>query len=175
MSKRPTPTSREITFAQDDIIVSKTDPKGRINYANDVFCKVSGYAEQELLGQPHSLVRHPDMPRSVFQLLWQRIAGGEEIFAYVKNMARCGGCYWVFAHVTPSFGSDGSIVGYHSNRRSPDQAAIRRIEPIYRELLGIEAAQPDRKAGQQAGVRRLEEMLAAAGASYDELVFSITP
>lgn len=175
MSKRPTPTSREIAFAQDDIIVSKTDPKGRITYANDVFCKVSGYAEHELLGQPHSLVRHPDMPRSVFQLLWQRIAGGEEIFAYVKNLARCGGSYWVFAHVTPSFGSDGSIVGYHSNRRSPDQAAIQRIEPIYRELLGIEAARPDRKAGQQAGVRRLEEMLAEAGASYDELVFGITP
>lgn len=174
MSKRPTPTSAEITFPEDDIIVSKTDPKGRITYANDVFCKVSGYAEQELLGQPHSLVRHPDMPRSVFQLLWQRIGGGEEIFAYVKNMARCGSCYWVFAHVTPSFGSDGTITGYHSNRRSPDRPAIQRIEQIYRELLAVEAAQPDRKAGQQAGVRRLEETLAKAGASYDELVFGIT-
>lgn len=175
MSKRPTPTLREITFPQDDIIVSKTDPKGRITYANDVFCGVSGYTEDELLGQPHSMVRHPDMPRSVFQLLWQRIAAGEEIFAYVKNMAKCGGCYWVFAHVTPSFAPDGSIAGYHSNRRSPDRSAIARIEPVYRELLGVEAAQPDRKAGQQAGVSRLQELLAAAKVSYDELVFSITP
>lgn len=175
MSKRPTPTANEITFPEDEIIVSKTDPKGRITYANDVFCRVSGYVEDELLGQPHSLVRHPDMPRSVFQLLWQRIASGEEIFAYVKNMARNGDCYWVFAHVTPSFAPDGSINGYHSNRRSPDRSAIQRIEPVYRELLGVEAAQADRKAGQQAGVRRLEEILAAAKASYDELVFGITP
>lgn len=175
MSKRPRPTANEITFLEDEIIVSKTDPKGRITYANDVFCRVSGYAEHELLGQPHSILRHPDMPRSVFQLLWQRIESGEEIFAYVKNMARNGDCYWVFAHVTPSFAPDGSIIGYHSNRRSPDRSALQRIEPIYRELLNVEAAQPDRKAGQRAGVRRLEDMLTAAGASYDELVFSITP
>ena len=102
---RPTaaPTGRERMFGEDEIIVSKTDLKGRITYANSVFLRVAGYAEEDVLGQPHSMIRHPGMPRAVFKLLWETIAGGREIFAYVKNMARDGDHYWVFAHVTPSF------------------------------------------------------------------------
>ena len=102
---RPTvaPTGRERVFGEDEIIVSKTDLQGRITYANSVFLRVAGYAEEDVLGQPHSMIRHPGMPRAVFKLLWETIAGGREIFAYVKNLARDGDHYWVFAHVTPSF------------------------------------------------------------------------
>ncbi len=118
------PTGIERHFGEDEIIVSKTDLQGKITYANDVFIRVSGYSEEELIGAPHSLIRHPDMPRAVFKLLWDTLAAGEEIFAYVNNLAASGDNYWVFAHVTPSLGADGKVIGYHSNRRVPEPARV---------------------------------------------------
>lgn len=170
---RPTPTMTERTFGEDEIIVSKTDTKGRILYANEVFCRVGQYAEHELVGQPHSILRHPDMPRCVFQLLWDTIADGREIFAYVKNLAKSGDYYWVFAHVTPSYDQAGRIEGYHSNRRKPDAAAIQKIAPIYKLLLDEERRHDDRKKGQAAGVALLLKLLAEQGVGYDEFVFSL--
>jgi len=96
------PTGVESHFGDDEIIVSKTDPRGVITYANEIFIRVSGYSEEELLGAPHSILRHPAMPRCVFKLLWDTIQGGREIFAYVVNLAKTGNHYWVLAHVTPS-------------------------------------------------------------------------
>jgi PAS domain S-box-containing protein len=170
-ASKPTQTERQ--FGDDEIIVSKTDLKGRITYANDVFCRVGQYAEHELVGQPHSILRHPDMPRCVFQLLWQEIAAGREIFAYVKNMAKSGDFYWVFAHVTPNFDSAGKIAGYHSNRRRPERAALDKVIPLYQALLAEEARQPDRKQGQAAGFAMLQAQLAQIGMPYDEFVFSL--
>ena len=169
----PTPTKTERQFGEDEIIVSKTDLKGRITYANDVFCRVGQYTEHELVGQPHSILRHPDMPRCVFQLLWQEIAAGREIFAYVKNMAKSGDFYWVFAHVTPNFDQAGHITGYHSSRRRPDRAALDKVIPLYQALLAEEARQPDRKLGQAAGFAMLQAQLAQLGMPYDEFVFSL--
>jgi PAS domain S-box-containing protein len=169
----PPPTQTERSFGEDEIIVSKTDARGRITYANEVFCRVAMYKEHELIGQPHSIVRHPDMPRCVFQLLWDTIAAGNEIFAYVKNMARNGDYYWVFAHVTPSYNEKGEIDGYHSNRRRPSPEAIRKVEPLYRALLDEEQRQPDRKQGQAAGFAMMVKLLQDAGVSYEEFVFSL--
>ncbi len=167
------PTGRERSFSADEIIVSKTDAKGRITYANDVFCRVALYAEHELIGQPHSIVRHPDMPRCVFKLLWDTIARGEEIFAFVKNMARNGDHYWVLAHVTPSFAADGTILGYHSNRRLPDRAEVARIEPVYAALLAEENKHADRRAGLEAGHALLRAELGRRNLSYDRFLFSL--
>jgi PAS domain S-box-containing protein len=168
------PTGRERIFDENEIIVSKTDPNGRITYANDVFLRVSGYSEAEIIGKPHSLIRHPDMPRCVFDLLWRTIAGGREIFAYVINQAKGGDHYWVLAHVTPTFGRDGSIVGYHSNRRTPDRRALDgTIRPLYEALLEIERGAPT-KAEQIARSRqRLEQTLAGLGKSYEAFLFSL--
>ena len=128
-------TGVERFFDVDDIIVSKTDLKGRITYANDVFLEIAGYTEQEVLGQPHSMIRHPDMPRCIFKLLWDTIQGGQEIFAYVINRCKNGDHYWVYAHVTPSKGVGGEIVGYHSNRRVPERSIVEKtIIPLYQEL-----------------------------------------
>ena len=97
------PTGVERTFGADEIIVSKTDPKGRLTYANHVFCRsLRATPSPMLLGQPHNIIRHPDMPGGVFKLAWETIAGGSEIFAYVLNLASDGAHYWVLAHVTPS-------------------------------------------------------------------------
>ena len=166
-------SGREVTFSDDEIIVSKTDPKGRITYVNRVFLKVAGYTEQELLGQPHSIIRHPDMPRTVFKVLWDTIAAGEEVFAYVKNATKSGDYYWVFAHVTPTFASDGKIVGYHSSRRTADRSALNIVEPLYRELLEIERAPSNRKDGLEAATAHLLRTLGDRGAEYDEFVFSL--
>lgn len=168
-----TPTDREASFGVEEIIVSKTDLKGRITYANDVFCRVSEFSEKETVGQPHSLVRHPDMPRCIFKLLWGRLEAGREIFAYVKNMTSLGDYYWVFAHVTPSFGAGGKIIGYHSNRRCPTKASIAAIGPLYKTLLDEENRHQDRKAGLAAGGALLDSVLAEKGVDYDQFVFSL--
>src|ERR1700743_892242 len=126
---RPRPTQVERFFDQDQIIVSKTDLKGRLTYVNSVFLKISGFSEEDLLGQPHNLIRHPDMPRFGFHLLWERIGSGQEIFAFVKNMAINGDHYWVHAHVTPTRDSNSKIVGFHSHRRGAGPHATRCRRP----------------------------------------------
>ncbi len=173
--QKPTVIDRERPFPEDEIIVSKTDPAGRITYANDVFCSVGAYSVEDLIGKPHSILRHPDMPRAVFRLLWERIKSGEEIFAYVKNLAKTGEYYWVFAHVTPSFSATGEITGYHSNRRAPHRSAVAQIDPLYRALLAEENRHADRKSATNAGYAMLIDKLKQLGKPYDEFVFSITP
>lgn len=172
MARHIRPTNREVFFSADDIIVSKTDIKGRITYANHVFLTVSGFSEEELLGQQHSIVRHPDMPRAVFKLLWDTLLQGREIFAYIKNIAKSGDHYWVFAHVTPSFDKDGQINGFHSNRRVPARSSIDAILPLYAELLRAEAMHRNAKDGLAVSSRRLIEFVESKEKSYEELVLS---
>jgi PAS domain S-box-containing protein len=167
------PTGRECSFGEEELIVSKTDLKGRITYANDVFVQISKYSIDELIGAPHSLIRHPDMPRCVFKLLWDTIEAKREIFAYVLNMARNGDHYWVFAHVTPTFDAQQNIVGYHSNRRKPDPDKVAKVKGLYQALLAEESRPHNRKDGMQRGHEMLVATLKSAGLEYDEFVFSI--
>ncbi len=167
------PTGKERTFGTDEIIVSKTDLTGKITYVNHVFVRVSGYSESELTGAPHSLIRHPDMPRAVFKYLWDTLKAGREIFAYVNNMARTGDNYWVLAHITPSFGSDGAIIGYHSNRRVPDRAKIAKVLPLYGMLTAVERRGTDRATALVASTQLLASTLSDLGMTYDEWVWSL--
>lgn len=166
-------TGVERTFDRDEIIVSKTDLKGRITYANDVFLRVAGYAEKDLIDAPHNLVRHPDMPRCVYKLLWDTISAGHEIFAYVVNRAANGDHYWVFAHVTPMFDHDGRIVGYHSSRRVPDRSAVAKAQSLYATLRAEEAAHAEPSAGMAASTDKLLGILREKGISYDEFVLTL--
>ncbi|MCW2248717.1 PAS domain S-box-containing protein [Azospirillum fermentarium] len=163
----------ERTFSPDEIIVSKTDLQGRLTYVNDIFLDVAGYSESELIGQPHSIIRHPGMPQAVFRLLWATIREGREIFAYVNNRAKNGDHYWVLAHITPNHAGDGSITGYHSNRRVPRRDAIARVEPLYRRMRRAEEAASGADAGMAAATAILNEALAHEGMSYDEFVLSL--
>lgn len=167
------PTGRESPMGEEELIVSKTDTKGRITYANEVFVRVSHFTLHELIGAPHSIVRHSDMPRAVFKLLWDTIEAKKEIFAYVLNMAKNGDHYWVLAHVTPSFDAAGNIVAYHSSRRKPDAGQIAKIKPIYDLLLAEEAKFEDRKAGMESAFAKLVGMLGDMRMTYDEFVFTI--
>ena len=161
-------------FDAGDIIVSKTDLRGRITYANKVFCDVAGYSLPELIGQPHSIIRHADMPRCVFKLLWEYLQRGEEIFAYVKNATRNGGYYWVLAHVTPSYDAAGAINGYHSNRRVPRRETIQNIiAPLYRDLLAEEEKNHNGKEAVAQGYQALTRFIQSKNMYYDELMFSI--
>ena len=176
MSKyNTTPTGKEVFFDNDELIVSKTDIKGLITYANDVFMRVAGYTEKELLGAPHSIVRHPDMPRCVFKLLWDTLGQGNEIFAYVKNMCKNGDHYWVFAHATPTYNMSGNIIGYHSSRRVPDREPLAIIEPLYKELLSVENRHSNAKDGMQASFNTLLKVCEDKNVSYEELVFKLNP
>ncbi len=174
MTQRDVPlTGVERFFDAGEVIVSKTDLKGRITYANRMFQRVAGYTGDELLGSPHSIVRHPDMPRCVFKLLWETLAAGNEVFAYVNNRARNGDHYWVLAHVTPSCDDTGQVTGFHSSRRVPDRPAIHKVVPLYGSLLDIENSHADRKQGMDAAYHSLTTMLIEKGISYDEFVFSL--
>ncbi|MGE5477300.1 MAG: PAS domain-containing protein [Bacteroidales bacterium] len=166
-------TGVERRFPDDEIIVSKTDTKGRLTYVNDIFLTVSGYSEAEVIGQPHSLIRHPEMPRAIFKLLWDTISAGREIFAYVNNRAKNGDYYWVLAHVTPNFSANGDIIGFHSNRRSPRDEALAKIKPLYQSLLDTERRAGDRKLGLEASYRQLTDILAREGKSYGEFIFGL--
>lgn len=167
----PRPRHNERLMRDEDFIVSKTDAKGRITYCNQIFMEFSGYSESELLGQPHNIIRHPDMPRSAFRLMWQTLEEGKEFFAYVKNLSKDGGYYWVFANVTPNFDKHQKICGYFSVRRKPSKQAIDTLIPVYAEMCRIEASQSGNK-GIDASTEYLVGVLKSLGKDYDELVLS---
>lgn len=160
--------NQELTFGDEQFIVSKTDLKGNITYGNSLFIAMSGYSELELIDQPHNILRHEDMPAIVFKLLWSRIREGKEIFAYVKNKTKNGDFYWVFAHVTPSFDTNRQISNYHSVRRKPTQKALDVIKPLYSMLL-----QKEKTGGIGASEATLNQILKDKGMSYDEFILSL--
>jgi len=165
---RPTPRNNEKVLSADEFIVSKTDTKGKILYGNKIFIKISGYEEKELLGKPHSILRHPDMPKVVFKLLWDRIQNKEEIFAYVKNICKDGSFYWVHANVTVTMDENGRVIDYHSVRRKPSAKAMEVIPGLYAKLLAEE-----KSAGMEASMRMLEKILDEKGMSYDDFIFNL--
>ena len=171
MAKETSLTGNELFFDENEIIVSKTDLKGKLTYCNDVFLRIAGYTEQECLGQPHNMIRHPEMPRCIFELLWETLQGGDEIFAYVVNRCKNGDHYWVNAHVTPSRKGSGEIIGYHSNRRVPDRKILEdRIIPLYKDLLKEEQRHDNRKAGMAASKGMIHNLLGESNVEYDEFV-----
>jgi PAS domain S-box-containing protein len=167
-----TPTSVEKVMREDDFIVSKTDLKGRLTYGNRIFIEYSGYSEAELLGSQHNIIRHPDMPRAVFKLLWDTIASGHECFAYVKNMARDGSFYWVLANVTPSYDLEGRMIGYLSVRRKPKPEAVKVVDGLYKSMLAAEKQAGARDAI-AASSKILADLLTSKGMSYEEFVLSL--
>ena len=172
MKQKVVPNGTYQVMREKDFIVSKTDLKGKITYANRVFMEFAKYSEQELLGQPHNIIRHPFMPRAIFKLLWDTIMRGDEIFAYVLNLAKDGSSYWVFANVTPVRDTDGNIAGYYSVRRKPKQSSLDTIIPIYDEMLK-EEKKYDSKNQIQASTKLLNNVLEEKGLDYEEYILSV--
>ncbi|TVO66010.1 PAS domain-containing protein [Denitromonas ohlonensis] len=172
MKRAITPTQVERVMRDDDFIVSKTNPKGIITYCNPIFVEFSGYTEDELLGVQHNIIRHPDMPRAAFKLVWDTIATGKEVFAYVKNLSKDGGFYWVLAHITPDVDTHGRITGYTSVRRCPTRPAVEAVSAVYAQML-----QAEKQAGARdaiaAGTQVLVDVMKAKDMRYEELVFAL--
>jgi len=167
-------TGVETTFLENEIIVSKTDLTGKLVYGNRTFYKMAGMDEKECIGKQHNIIRNPDMPRSVFDLLWDNIKGGNEIFAYVNNRAKNGDNYWVLAHVTPSRDRNNQIVGYHSNRRSPNKSIITdKIIPLYKDLMSIEQSAASPKDGLNNARKKIDEILRDTKMEFNQLIFSM--
>ncbi len=131
---RPDPVNEEYTF-KTGLIVSSTDLKGIITYANRKFCEISGYTKDELTGKNHNIVRHPDMPKAAFQEVWDTIQAGKEWTGIVKNLRKDGKYYWVYSHIAPILTDDGEITGYTAARRPASQTEIVETVPVYRDLL----------------------------------------
>jgi len=148
---KPTPRDEEIILDPKRYIVSETDEKGKITFCNDYFIKVSGYSEEELIGKSHNIVRHPDMPKIVFKLLWQTISSGKNINAVVKNLSKDGRYYWIFTEFESRKDTDsGKIIGYHAARKSISKHILEIIQELYIELLKVE---------KESGVDASEEYL----------------
>lgn len=129
---KPDPIDEEYKFEQG-LIVSSTDLKGIITYANRKFCEVAGYTKNELTGKNHNIVRHPDMPKAAFQELWDTIKAGKEWTGIVKNLRKDGRYYWVYSHIAP-IETNGEITGYSAARRPATATEIAESIPIYRNL-----------------------------------------
>lgn len=163
-----TPTGNEKKLAPNDFIISKTDKTGKITYCNRIFIDLAGYSESELLGKPHSVVRHPQMPKVIFKLLWDRVQAKKEIFAFVVNLCKDGGHYWVYANVTASTDENGKVLGYYSVRRKPRDEAVIEIQKLYKELL-----EKEKSGGINQSQEYLDSVLKQKGVSYDEFVVKL--
>jgi len=161
-------TQREKILNQDDFIVSKTDTKGKIIYCNEIFIQMAGYPAADLIGANHNLIRHPDMPKIAFKLVWDKIQAKEEFFGLVKNLCSDGGYYWVFAYITADLDLNGNIVSYTSVRRKATQSAVDTIIPIYQQLL-----QAEQSGGTNASEKVLQDLLKKHDLEYDEFIINL--
>ncbi len=158
----------EIVMGENDFIISKTDTKGFITYCNRIFVDMCMYSQDELIGANHNLIRHPDMPRIAFKLLWQLIQNKQEFFGFVKNLRKDGGYYWVFANITASVDINGNIVGYYSVRRKPSKKGIEAVVPLYKQLVNAE-----QRGGMAASEALLMDFLKKNNTTYEELVIAL--
>ena len=126
-------SGRERSFPAEQHLISATDTRGIITYCNDEFAEISGFTREELVGSPHNLVRHPDMPPAVFAHMWDYLKSGRSWMGIVKNRCKNGDYYWVSAYITP-IQENGRVVGYESVRSKPNSEHIRRAEALYSRL-----------------------------------------
>ena len=159
---------KEIILDPTRVIMSKTDPKGIIEYANDYFVEISGYEDYELMGQPHNIIRHPDMPKVIFKELWRRLAKGENIHALVKNRAKDGRYYWVLTDFETKYNEQGEITSYYARRKAAPSHAVFQIEKLYKTLLSIEKTQ-----SVNVSERYFFGLLEEKGMNYDQFILSI--
>ncbi len=163
--KKPIPTKKEIKLSTQKMLVSKTDASGIITYCNENFIEVSGYRESELINAPHSIIRHPDMPKAIFYLMWDHIQHDQNIMVVVKNLSKSGDHYWVTTDFEIRKNREGKIKNYMAFRQAPPRNVIKVIEPLYAKMLQIE-----HEHGMDESLEYLEEFLDEKGMSYDEFI-----
>ena len=163
-------TFKQIKLDELQPIVTRTDLKGNIKYTNHYFKKITGYTEEELVGKQHNIIRHPDMPKIIFTLIWQRIKDNQDILAIVKNRTKDGNYFWI----TTSFKTTHSEAtkkenGYMAIHYAAPKQAIKEVEPLYKKLLEIEKSE-----GEIASVKYLLDFFEENDTNYDNYVKDIT-
>lgn len=159
----------EVKWDKTKTIVSKTDIYGTILYANDVFSKTCEYSTIELIGEPHNIIRHPDMPKVAFKALWNALKKGENFHAIVKNLTRTGRYYWVITDFTIDKDDEGKVVGYTARRKAVPDGVVKKIEPVYKTLLDIEKLK-----GEKASELYFEAYLnEEVGKNYNDFVVDL--
>ncbi len=147
-------------------IVSKTDTRGILEYGNDYFVQISGYDESELIGRNHNVIRHPDMPKIIFKLMWERLQNNQSIFAVVKNKAKDGRYYWVITEFEAKNDPiSNQVTQYTAFRKAASDDVIEKIELLYAKLKAIED-----KSGIDAAHKYLSGYLDDKGQSYDQYI-----
>ncbi len=163
---KPKPIDKEIKVRSNKFLMSVTDLKGDILRVNDYFCEVCGYSKDELIGKPHNIIRHPDMPKAVFYIMWKYIKAGKNITAVVKNLAKDGRYYWVITDFEIRKDERGNIDRYMAFRYAPPRKIIYEIEPLYKKLLEIE-----KMDGMKASLEYLDSTLGSTWVSdYNEYI-----
>jgi aerotaxis receptor len=135
--ERPVALDEEFQF-EGRAIVSETNPEGVITFANRKFCEISGYTANELVGQPHNIIRHPDMPKAAFEQVWKTIQSGTIWHGLVKNLRKDGRYYWVDTEVSPMYNTDGSLKGYMAARKPASRKNIEETATLYQAMLAQE-------------------------------------
>ncbi|WP_315542609.1 PAS domain-containing protein [Capnocytophaga leadbetteri] len=167
--ERPTPIDREVQWDKTKPLISETDVKGTITNVNDVFCAVAHYSASELIGQPHNLIRHPDMPKLIFKLLWDNLKVGNNFVGVIKNLAKTGEYYWVVTDFEMRRDAMGNITHYIGRRKSVPEAAINNyLAPFYESLLKMEKI-----GGVELSSRFFKNYLTKQGKDYIDFVISI--
>ena len=167
--ERPTPIDREVQWDKTKTLISETDVKGTITNVNDVFCAVAHYSASELIGQPHNLIRHPDLPKLIFKLLWDNLKVGNNFVGVIKNLAKTGEYYWVVTDFEMRRDAMGNITHYIGRRKSVPEAAINNyLAPFYESLLKMEKI-----GGVELSSRFFKNYLAKQGKDYIDFVISI--
>lgn len=166
-----TPNNKELKMKETDFIVSKTDVKGHITYCNDAFMEFTGIYEEELLGKPHNIIRHPDMPRAIFRLMWQTLAKENEFFGFIKDLRKNGGFYWNFANVTPSFSAESKLHGYFAVRRYPMPDGIEFFQALYQQMCEVESGINNDQEAMDASIKILDDAVQDKG-GYNEFICS---
>ncbi len=167
--ERPTPIDKEVGWNKSQVVISETDVYGRITNVNDVFCNVCGYSPEEMIGQPHSIIRHPDMPKLVFKLLWDNLKVGNNFIGVIKNLAKSGEYYWVITDFEMRRDATGNITHYIARRKSVPKAVIENyVAPLYETLLKLEKV-----GGMELSSRFFKNYLAKQGKDYIDFIIDV--
>lgn len=162
------PKNNEIILDPSKVIMSKTNRKGVIQYANNYFLEVCQYSENEILGKPHNIIRHPDMPKVIFKVMWEKLHKGENLFAVVKNLTKDGSFYWVVTKFETTYDKDENIISYYARRKAVPKKIREITESIYEKILAIE------KYDIELAEKTFYEILKNENLSYDDFFLELT-
>jgi len=168
MTLKPKPLNVEVILDDKKVIKSKTDKRGVIQYVNDYFCKVAQYDKKELIGKPHNIIRHPDMPKVIFKLLWEKLHKGENLYAIIKNLTKDGKYYWVVTKFETTFDNKGNVLAHYARRKAIPEKIKNIVGDIYDKIRKIEAID------EQLAEDTFYEILNTYHLTYDQFFLELT-